>query len=227
MQCGLRRALGLVLLCGTGIFPIGCAIAPKTGSQTMDFCKTDLVDLAKLDAMLILDIRYATPHNFTGKPVYRQARAFLQKKAAMALLRVHVALQRQGFRLKIYDAYRPLSVQKILWAVMPDERYVANPKLGSMHNRGMAVDVTLTDLTGRELPMPTAYDEFSEKAHRDYTDLPAGAIRNRRILEDSMKADGFRGIPTEWWHFDYQGWEHFPVLDIPFDKINLHRGSDP
>ena len=108
---------------------------------------------------------------------------------------------------------------------MPDERYVANPKLGSMHNRGMAVDVTLTNLEGHEVPMPTGYDEFYEKAHRDYNDLPREAIQNRRILEDSMKAEGFRGIPTEWWHFDYHGWEHFPVMDIPFNKIPKHRTS--
>ena len=209
----LRGTLGIVLL--------ACAIAPKAHSENMDFSKTDLMDLAKLDAKLVLDIRYATANNFTGKPVYHQARAFLQRNAAMAIVRVHEALQRQGFRLKIYDAYRPLSVQKIFWAILPDPRYVADPKLGSMHNRGMAVDVALTDLNGRDVPMPTAYDEFSEKAHRDYHKAPTQALRHRDILEAAMQKEGFHGIPTEWWHFDYQGWDRYPVLDIPFEELRI------
>lgn len=201
-----------------GMLAVSCTIAPKTRAEQANVAKTDLVELVKLDPSLQLDIRYATKNNFTGKKVYAQPRAFLQRDAALALIRVHEALKKQGFRLKVYDAYRPWSVQKIFWKIMPDPRYVADPKLGSLHNRGMAVDVTLTDLQGRDVMMPTFYDDFSELAHRDCKALPADAIRHREILEAAMRKEGFYGIPTEWWHFDFHGWGKYPVLDIPFPK---------
>ena len=175
--------------------------------------KTDLVEL---DPSLLLELRYATERNFTGKKIYPQARAFLQRDAADALLRANDALKKQGMQLKVLDAYRPLSVQKLLWEVVPDERYVANPKVGSNHNRGMAVDVTLADREGKDVPMPTQYDTFTQKAHRDCMDLPAQAIANRDLMASAMHHQGFQGIPTEWWHFDYRGWEKHPLLDIPF-----------
>ncbi len=177
-----------------------------------------LVELGALTPPLILDIRYATANNFTGRVVYPSARAFLRRDAACALLRVNAALRVRGLQLKVFDAYRPVSVQKILWNVMPDERYVADPKIGSIHNRGMAVDVTLVDLRGGEIPMPTGYDEFSEKAYRDYRKLPAAALRNRAILRAAMEAEGFNGIPTEWWHYDFHGWGHCKVLDVPIPE---------
>mgnify|MGYP000990869255 FL=1 len=124
-----------------------------------------------------------------------------------------------GLGLKIYDAYRPLSVQKIFWEIMPDERYVADPKKGSRHNRGMAVDLTLVDKEGKELSMPTEYDDFTEKAHRDYMNITEEQIINRKILEDVMTNYGFVGLPTEWWHFDYRGWENYEVMDVDFKDI--------
>ncbi len=184
----------------------GCAHSPD-----MRYRDTDLVEL---HASLLLDIRYATADNFTGRRIYPSARAFLQREAADALLQADRLLRAKGYRLKIWDAYRPLSAQKILWSIMPDERFVANPKLGSMHNRGMAVDVTLTDLSGKDLPMPTAYDDFSEKAGRDYALLPEQAKRNRGLLRQAMEQAGFRGIPSEWWHFDYRGWQYYRVMDV-------------
>ncbi|MDO8461459.1 MAG: D-alanyl-D-alanine dipeptidase [Deltaproteobacteria bacterium] len=175
-----------------------------------------MIELVSLDPTIWLDIRYATTNNFTGRKVYTEPRAFLQRPAAEALVRAHKVLQQQGYRLKIYDAYRPLAVQKIFWKVKPDERYIADPTNGSRHNRGMAVDLTLTDLQGKEVSMPTPYDDFTPKASATYNDLPPEVIRHREILQKAMVTEGFAIFPTEWWHFDYKGWEKFPVLDIPF-----------
>jgi len=180
----------------------------------------DLVDMKKLDSTIILDIRYATTNNFTGKQVYDEARFFLRKEPAQKLLEVQKELVKLGLGLKIFDGYRPLSVQKKFWEIMPDERYVADPKKGSRHNRGAAVDLTLVDKNGNEIPMPTQYDDFTEKASRDYFDLPAQILINRKFLEDIMVKYGFTGFPTEWWHFDYQDWEKYDVLDVDFSEID-------
>jgi zinc D-Ala-D-Ala dipeptidase len=187
---------------------------------SISFAQTDLTEIRKLDTTIILDIRYATTNNFTGKQVYEEARFFLRNESAIKILEVQKELKELGLSLKIFDGYRPLSVQKKFWEIMPDERYVADPKKGSRHNRGMAVDLTLADKNGNEIPMPTPYDDFTEKASRNYMDLPAQIIINRKFLEDIMVKYGFTGFPTEWWHFDYQGWEKFDVLDVDFKDID-------
>lgn len=180
-----------------------------------------LVELNSLIPKIPLDIRYATSNNFTGKAVYAEARCFLQRPAAEALAKVQVELEAQGLSLKMYDCYRPLSVQKKFWALVPDERYVANPAQGSRHNRGMAVDLTVVDRrSGKELNMPTGYDDFTVRAHRDFGNLPAEQLRNREVLEKVMVKHGFAPLPTEWWHFDFQGWERYPVLDVDFKEID-------
>ena len=138
---------------------------------------------------------------------------------AAALSRVQEALEKKGLGLKVFDGYRPLSVQKKMWARFPVEGYVANPAKGSNHNRGAAVDLTLVDSKGEELPMPSAYDEFSERAHRNYMKAPKDTIENRSVLEAAMTAEGFRGITTEWWHFDFKDAKTLPVLDLPFDQV--------
>jgi len=179
----------------------------------------EFIELNKMNPNIVLDIRYATTNNFTSKVVYPEARAFLISDAAYSLDSVQKELETMGLGLKIFDGYRPLSVQKIFWEIMPDERYVADPKKGSRHNRGMAVDLTLVDKDGKELSMPTEYDDFTEKAHRDYMNLTEEQIKNRKILEDVMTKYGFTGLPTEWWHFDYRGWEKHEVLDIDLKDI--------
>lgn len=183
------------------------------------FAQYDLVDVKKLDSTIVLDIRYATKNNFTGKIIYDEAKFFLRKEPALKIFEVQKELQKYGLSLKVFDGYRPLSVQKKFWEIMPDERYVADPKKGSRHNRGMAVDLTLVDKDGKEIPMPTPFDDFTEKASRDYFDLPAQILINRKFLEDIMAKYGFTGFPTEWWHFDYQGWEKYEVLDVDFSEI--------
>ncbi len=179
----------------------------------------ELVELKQVIPDVVLDIRYATENNFVGEQLYPSARCFLVKEAAYALKEVQADLKQQGYRLKVFDGYRPLSVQKRMWEILPDPQYVANPKNGSRHNRGYAVDVSLVDMEGNPVKMPTKFDDFSEKAHADYMDLPPEAIRHRRILRDTMEKHGFSGIQSEWWHYDYQGWEGKPILDIDIDEL--------
>jgi D-alanyl-D-alanine dipeptidase len=130
---------------------------------------------------------------------------------------VQSALEKRRLGLKIYDAYRPVSVQKIFWELLPDTRFVADPKVGSKHNRGTAVDVTLVDQLGRDLPMPTPYDEFSERAHATYRGCAPEEGENRDLLKQAMVKEGFVPYIHEWWHFDDPDWERYPLLDLPFE----------
>lgn len=179
----------------------------------------DLVEIKKLCPSIVLDIRYATANNFTGKVVYSSPRCFMRRTTAEKLIKVQEELAKFGLGLKIFDAYRPRRVQYKFWELVPDERYVANPAKGSKHNRGTAVDCTLVMSDGAELAMPTEFDDFTEKAHRDYKKLPAKVIRNRELLENIMTKHGFIGLPTEWWHFDDTDWEKYDLLDIAFEDI--------
>ena len=185
--------------------------------------RSGLIELTKLNPTIRLEIRYATTNNFTGQQLYSQPRAFLVAPAAQALLAAHRAAQAAGFGLTIYDAYRPWHVTKALWDATPpgpQRNYVANPKRGSKHNRGCAVDLTLHHLAdGTEVIMPSGYDEFTLRAHRTFVDAPAGALKHRDLLERVMEDAGFRGASNEWWHFDFVGWQNYPVLDIPFEDM--------
>ena len=166
------------------------------------------------------EIRYATPDNFMKETLYPEARCLLRREVVQKLVRVQELLKEQGLSIKIFDAYRPLSVQKKMWAKFPLKGYVADPAKGSNHNRGAAVDVTLADAGGRELPMPSAYDEFSERAHRDYEGGTEEQRRNRKTLSDAMQSEGFVGISTKWWHFDDADAKQYPVLDLPFSSVD-------
>lgn len=181
--------------------------------------KHDLVDVQKINPRILVEMRYATTNNFMKKAVYKSARCLLQRSVAERLSRVQERLEKQGYGLKIYDAYRPLSAQWELWKVTPNPTFVADPRKGSKHNRGSAVDLTLVDKDGNELEMPTEYDAFVKEARSDYMDLPEHRLRNRKILHDAMTAEGFIPNPSEWWHFDDPEWKKFPILDIDFDKI--------
>lgn len=182
-----------------------------------------LIELTDLDPTIHLDIRYATANNFTGRQLYSQPRAFLVASAAQALLNAQRAAKLKGFGLTIYDAYRPWRVTKKLWDATPpgpQRNYVANPKRGSKHNRGCAVDLTLHNLAdGAEVAMPSGYDEFTLRAHRNFSDAPVEALKHRDVLERVMADAGFRGASNEWWHFDFVGWEDYPLLDIPFEQL--------
>jgi D-alanyl-D-alanine dipeptidase len=185
-------------------------------------CRSDnygLIDMRRRNPRILREIRYATTDNFTKRKLYDSAACWLNGVAAARLDAVQQEIEKQGLGLKVWDCYRPLSVQRVFWALLPDERYVANPVKGSRHNRGAAVDLTLVDAYGRELPMPTPHDDFSERAHRDFMDLPAEVIGNRARLEKAMVRHGFVPFPTEWWHFDSEGWESLPILDIEFSRL--------
>lgn len=177
--------------------------------------QVDLVDLAVFNADLLFDMRYATADNFMKKPLYRQARALLQRPAAEALGRAQQRLRSHGYGIKVFDAYRPWQVTREMWDQSPASRpYLADPLQGSRHNRGCAVDITLYELkTGREVDMPSTYDEFSERAHPDYQGGTVAQRMARDLLREVMEAEGFTVYPNEWWHFDYQGWQAYPVLN--------------
>jgi len=178
-------------------------------------CDTCIVYLGTIDSTILTDVKYATTNNFTGKVLYPTSKVYLRKVVADSISKVQKYLQSNyNMSIKIFDGYRPLSVQWKLWAIVPDDRYVADPRKGSRHNRGAAVDLTIIDSLGNELDMGTQYDDFTEKAHRDYKNIPDHVLKNRRILDEAMIKYGFEPLNTEWWHFDFNGWKKFSVLDI-------------
>ena len=178
-----------------------------------------LVDIRTVNRNIRLDIRYATTNNFLKRKLYPISKCALRSSVAQKLALVQTDLEKIGLGLKVYDCYRPFSVTKQMWEVMPDPRYVANPARGSRHNRGAAIDLTLVDRTGKELEMPTPYDDFTEKAHADYQGGSAQSRKNRQVLKDAMKKHGFIGITTEWWHFDSEDWQKFAILDVSLGAI--------
>jgi len=181
-----------------------------------------LVELASLDRSIKLDVRYATANNFLGRPFYAEARAFLQRPAAEALVRVHRALKDQGYGLVVFDGYRPWAVTKLFWDATPPEKrnFVADPAEGSKHNRGCAVDLSLVDLkTGREVEMPSLFDEMSERSAAGYAGGTPALREHRDLLRKAMEKEGFEVYPDEWWHFDYKDWKQYRILDIPFKEI--------
>lgn len=197
------------------------ALADKPPAEKGDFLKPDLVDLATIDGVKF-DIRYATENNFLGTKFYTSAKAYMQKPAAGALARVHKALADRGYGLLVFDAYRPWFVTKMFWDATPDKfhGFVADPVKGSRHNRGCAVDLTLYDLkTGKAVEMVSGYDEFSDRAFPDY---PGGTSRqrwHRDLLRRAMEAEGFTVYEQEWWHFDYQDWRKYPILNKRFEDL--------
>jgi len=204
------------------LLQIDRGLVPPAESGGGAFLAPDLVEPARLDSTLHLDIRYATTNNFLGSVFYPSARAFLQRPAAEALVRAARALRRLGYGLLIHDAYRPWYVTKVFWdATPPESRWlVANPAQGSKHNRGAAVDITLYDLaTGRPVEMPSTYDEATPRAVADF---PGGTSRqrwHRALLRRVLEAEGFTVNPSEWWHFDYRDWQRYPILNRPFEDL--------
>jgi len=190
--------------------------------ESGDLLPPDLVELTALDSTIRLDVRYATTDNFMGARFYETARAFLQRPAAEALVRAHRRLEALGYGLLIHDAYRPWYVTWMFWEATPDSQkaFVADPAAGSRHNRGAAVDLTLYErATGAPVTMPSGYDEFSERAHPGY---PGGTTRqrwHRDLLRATLEAEGFRVYQHEWWHFDYAGWERYPILNLRFEEL--------
>lgn len=205
---------------------VSYAVSQTGLRQQTDGREADLVELTKLSKTIKLDIRYATADNFVGRAVYSEARAFLQRPAAEALVRVHNELKKSGYGVIVFDGYRPWSVTKLFWDVVPEAKrgFVADPSKGSRHNRGCAVDLSLYDLrTGAPLAMPSGYDEFNERASPDYRGGTAEERANRDLLRRAMEAEGFSVNASEWWHFDFWDWESYTIYDIPFSQIGVAK----
>lgn len=183
-----------------------------------------LVPIKEVVPGIVYDIRYATNNNFMKEPMYDRPAAYLRLPAANALRSVQEELLKQGLGLKVYDGYRPYSVTVAFYEKVKDSVFVASPRRGSRHNRGCAVDLTIIDQkTGKEVLMPTSYDDFTEKAHTDFDDLPAEAVQNRELLKKLMVKHGFQIYADEWWHYDFKDWNQFPLMDISFKDLAAQK----
>ena len=214
-----RRVLRMKVLC---MVTMGLALVPLHAQQpSPSAIEHRLVNIDTIYPPLLPEIRYATTYNFTGQTLYPAATAYVRDEVAEALRKVQVELMAEGLGLKIYDGYRPLSVQAKMWELVPDERYVSDPnKSKGKHTRGTAVDVTLVDRYGNELKMPTPYDDFTERAHRSSAPKwTEDEKANSQKLEAVMVKHGFVPFPFEWWHFDYANWEKCPPLNISFQDL--------
>lgn len=211
------------------VFARQAQVAEGPPQEAGTFREPDLVELIKLDRTIKLDIRYATANNFAGRAVYTEARAFLQRPAAEALVRAGRALRKKGYGLAVFDGYRPWSVTKLFWEITPADKkqFVADPAKGSRHNRGCAVDLTLYDLkTGRQVTMPGEYDEMSERSHINYAGGTPEQRRLRDLLRAAMEAEGFKPYEPEWWHYDYKDWRQYPILNLSFAEISRKQEAD-
>jgi D-alanyl-D-alanine dipeptidase len=224
-----RRAIKPLVI----LFVIFISLHASTGSRAWGETKTeasthssekagDLVDMKEVNPRIAVDMKYASEDNFTKKKLYDSNTCFLRRSVAAKLDAVQMELEKMNLGLKVWDCYRPLAVQRIFWAILPDERYVANPDTGSRHNRASAVDVTLVDSQGRELQMPTGFDDFSPMADHHYQDLPDRAIKNRELLKSLMEKEGFIPLPEEWWHYDDENWRQFDLMDVSFQNLLKH-----
>jgi len=208
------------------LLPIALAATPP--AEHGEFRASDLVELAALDATIKLDIRYATTRNFLDTPLYSQPRAFMQRPAAEALVRVQHALARDGYALLVHDAYRPWYVTKLFWDATPSDKheFVADPAQGSRHNRGCAVDLTLYTLhDGKPVTMPSLYDEMSERAYPTYAGGSAASRRMRDYLRTHMEAEGFSVYQSEWWHFDYKDWKSYAIQNATFEQLDSRKSN--
>lgn len=224
----MRRIVLIAALALSGAVPLPASPLEATAlpegppRETRPFRTSDLVEVARLDPTIRLDVKYATADNFVKRAVYDEPRVFLQRPAAEALVRAHRALKEKGYGLLLFDGYRPWSVTKLFWDATPpkDRIYVADPAKGSRHNRGCAIDLTLYDLaTGKAVEMPSGYDEASPKSWVTFDGGDAKARELRDLLVSALEREGFNVYPWEWWHHDYRDWADYPIENIPFPAI--------
>jgi len=206
---------GWMLLVGVALlaaWKTPVAVNWQLGATVLPSPDTSWVELLALDSTFVLDVKYATKDNFTGEILYDCGKVYLRRKVAEDLVKAHATVKTQGYRMKIYDGYRPLSVQWRMWEKTPNKNYVADPRKGSMHNRGCAVDLTLVDAQGNELDMGSPFDFFGKEAHLDFPHSQQ-VKANRKVLQDAMKKHNFKTIKTEWWHFSHRNL--YPISDFP------------
>jgi D-alanyl-D-alanine dipeptidase len=221
----LSRALVLLLVvCTTQIAPnkYGLRVVPNLATYEKLAARDPeqrLVDVSTIPGIRI-EVRYATTNNFMHERLYPIAKVYLRAPAARALEGVQRELAAEHLGLKVFDGYRPYSITEKMWEPIKNADFVADPAKGSRHNRGAAVDLTLVNLdTGDDIPMPTPYDDFTPKAFANYADLPPNVIANRAKLRDAMVRHGFDPLPSEWWHFDFHGWERFPLMNVALEDV--------
>lgn len=224
------KTTGLIILC---VWSLNLFAQNKYGLAPMkmeEYKKSvvtnpdnELVNLEKFIPGLVMEIRYATTNNFTGKKIYNLPRAYARRPVAESLKKIQADLKKQGLGLKIFDGYRPYSATVMFYETYRDTTYVASPYKGSRHNRGCAMDLTIIDLkTGKELPMPTEYDSFKKEAWPTTPVADPVIRKNRQTLIDAMEKHGFKVNASEWWHFDFVGWQKFAVMDIDFEELENH-----
>lgn len=226
----MNRAARATVVLSLALFARPLFAQDRPPKEAGPFREPDLVEIVTLDPTVKLDVRYATPNNLVGRPVYSEARVFLQRPAAEALVRVHRALAEKGYGLVLFDGYRPWAVTKLFWDLTPEGKkdFVANPAKGSRHNRGSAIDLSLFDRkTGATVEMPSAYDEMSERAFPTYAGGEKTARERRDLLRQAMEAESFFVYPFEWWHFDYKDWRDYPLLDVPFSALGAPKPAPP
>ena len=203
----MKRILLLLVLCFT----------PTLWAQQSDF-----VLLKSLSSNFVFDMKYATPDNFLKQAVYECGDCYLRKSTAEALVKANAEFLKLGYRIKLFDCYRPLAVQKKMWKILPGTHYVANPAKGSKHNRGAAVDLTLVDKDGNELDMGTPFDFFGKEAHHTCTTLPKKVLENRKLLKDILDKYNFKSIYSEWWHYEYRPEMQSKVEDFQWECNGEH-----
>ena len=181
------------------------AVVPPISNPAPDYDTLLWSEIAVQEYKIQLDLRYASENNFIEEQLYECPRCFLRPEAAKALYQVQEALQDKGYGLKLFDCYRPTSVQERLWEKVPNASYVTPPHKGSMHNRGFAIDATLLDAAGTEVDMGTEFDYFGRRAHHDNKDLDQDILKHRALLKNTMAEFGFKHIRTEWWHYSFRG----------------------
>jgi zinc D-Ala-D-Ala dipeptidase len=183
-----------------------------------------LVDIAKVNPNILLDLRYYTDNNFVEQQVYKKNMALARFSTAKKLDKAQKELEKMGLGLKIWDPYRPYRYQQVLYdKTKPDQKiYCANPKNGSSHNRGAAIDLTIVDKQGNEIEMPTEFDHFGKESHLNYMNLPPQKIINRTFLVNFMEKHGFTTFPNEWWHFNDKNYKSYDLLDLDFDKLEKY-----
>ncbi len=183
-----------------------------------------LVNVKDLDENIIIDLRYATKSNFTGRKIYPLDVCVLRKETAEKLINANKEFKKRGYIIKIWDAYRPIYVQQIFWDIVKDNRFIANPKNGgSRHNRGTAVDITLVDNRGNELVMPSQFDDFSINAYRYNPNASKEVSRNIKLLTEVMEANGFIALDEEWWHFDDCDYKIYPIVDVRLEEFLIGK----
>ncbi|WP_378178774.1 M15 family metallopeptidase [Aquimarina sp. SS2-1] len=188
----------------------------KDRSTQINVDDNEFVDIETLSNYFVLDMKYATSNNFLKKAVYSCAKCYVRGVVAKALIRANKEFMKKGYRIKLFDCYRPYSVQKKMWKIFPNPGYVADPKGGSIHNKGAAVDITLTDLQGNQLDMGTDFDHFGKEAHHSYKELSDEVITNRTLLREIMEKHGFSIIKTEWWHYNFKN-KKFKISDFRWE----------